>query len=262
MLTTTGSAFIATTLGFNAIASPLPDPPAELPRSTLATGLREAGCSMPPRRASVVGSEWLGSELQIVEVACGRTSAGVMSILFAMPAGQPERGRIIRMQDWRDGRLVGGYRVASPTYDRDSRTLSSTESMGEGDCGTIKEWKWDGWSFRLINVWRKTACDGEAFDWDTRMRWQVFPKPVQVPAPPRALDGTRSSKCPPRCSSQRRIRLGSPATAQIAKYQAQPVASATKPPPDDRYVRPTAASAVSNAYWVAVCSGLRHSADR
>ena len=38
--------------------------------------------------------------------------------------------------------------------------------------------------------------------------------------------------------------------------------SAIKPAPDDKYVRPTAANAVSRAYCVAVCSGFWHSADR
>ena len=53
-----------------------------------------------------------------------------------------------------------------------------------------------------------------------------------------------------------------PASMQITKNQAQPVDSAMKPAPDDKYVRPTAASAVSNAYCVAVCSGFRQSADK
>ena len=57
-------------------------------------------------------------------------------------------------------------------------------------------------------------------------------------------------------------RLGNPASAQITKNHTQPVPSAMKPAVDDRYVRPTAASAVSSAYCVAVCSGLRQSADR
>ena len=42
----------------------------------------------------------------------------------------------------------------------------------------------------------------------------------------------------------------------------QPIASAAKPVPDDRNVRPVEAIAVSSAYCVAVCSGLRHSAER
>src|ERR1700688_4680702 len=52
------------------------------------------------------------------------------------------------------------------------------------------------------------------------------------------------------------------ASAQIAKKAAQPVAAATKPAPEERYVRPTAASAVHSANCVAVCSGFLQSAER
>ena len=58
------------------------------------------------------------------------------------------------------------------------------------------------------------------------------------------------------------MKLGIATTDEITKNQNQPVDSATKPPPDDNVVRPTAASAVSNANCVAVCARTPHSADR
>jgi hypothetical protein len=232
MLTTTGAAVISTAIGFNLISPPTPD----LPLAALAAGLRQAQCSLSPHRAKVLGGEWLGRDLQIVEVSCGRTARGMSSILFAVPTGQPDRSQLIDLQDWRDGRIVHGHRVLAPAYDRDSRTLSSTQNIGsDGDCGTIKEWEWTGWSFRLAHVWSKTACDGEQFEWESREHWQVFPKPTDRPRQaPAGLGGVSPSKCPDRCNSQSRTRLGSPASAQMAKNQAQPVASAMKPAPDDR----------------------------
>lgn len=224
MLTSTGTAVVTATLALNAFAMSEP----RVPPSTLAQGLKQAQCAIPSKQAKTAGSEWLGSGLQIVEVSCGKSG----SILFAVPTDPQARSSLIAMQDWRDGRIVTGYRVVSPGYDRDSRTLSSTESRSSGDCGTIKEWQWTGWSFRLTHVWNKAVCDGEAFEWDGRERWQVFPKPSahNQRQPPDLSD----SKCLPTCSRHRRARLGSPASAQMMKNQPQPVAAATKPAPAER----------------------------
>src|SRR6185437_3879706 len=74
--------------------------------------------------------------------------------------------------------------------------------------------------------------------------------------------GSRRLKWPRRCSQASKTKLGSPASAQIRKNQTQPVDPAMKPAPDERYVRPTAASAVNSAYCVAVCSGFWQSAER
>src|ERR1700739_4640748 len=80
-------------------------------------------------------------------------------------------------------------------------------------------------------------------------RWLFTPRPLaRFPS---------VAKCPLRCSQASSARLGIAATAQIAKNTAQPADAAMKPAPDDRYVRPTAASAVSNAYWVAGGGGVR-----
>src|SRR6516225_6378847 len=76
------------------------------------------------------------------------------------------------------------------------------------------------------------------------------------------LAGASPSKWPRRCSQTSRTSAGRPASAQMAKNHTQPVAAAMKPAPAERYVRPKAASAVNSAYCVAVCKGLRQSADR
>jgi hypothetical protein len=177
MLTTTGTAMLSATLVLNALALAQPT----LPRATIAAGLKAAHCKVPAKQAKIVGNERLGEGLQIVEVVCGRSAVGEGSILFAVPTDPQAKSGLIPLEDWRDGRIVTGHRVVSPEFDRATRTLSSTESKGGADdCGTIKEWHWTGWSFRLVHVWNKNTCDGEKFEWDTRERWQVFPAPGQA----------------------------------------------------------------------------------
>jgi hypothetical protein len=228
-----GAAFI-TAMVFTEIAAAATPP--RLSPADIRAGLAQAECSIPPKDARIVGDEWLGRDLQIVEVPCWRAAGNAGSILFAVPTAPRAKGRLIQIEDWRDGRLVTTYSVASPGYDRSARTLNSThKSRREGDCGTFKEWQWTGLSFRLIHVWRKDSCDGEVFDWEDRDRWQVFPEPAKTPSqPPPGLGGSSLAKCPPSCSHHNKTRLGSAATALSAKNQAQPVASAMKPAPDDR----------------------------
>ena len=232
MLTETGAALITATLAVNSYALA----PQTLAPAAIAAGLKQARCTIPPEQAKIVGSEWLGRELRIVEVSCRRAASGGGSILFAVPASGRSSGRLIVVEDWRDGRIVSGYRVASPGYDRETRTLNSIHTGRRvGDCGTIKEWQWTGWFFRLIHVWSKDHCDGEGFEWDSRHRWQVFPKPSEPPPqPPFGFNDPSVAKCPPRCSHHSSTRLGRPASAQIAKNHTQPVAAAMKPAPDDR----------------------------
>jgi hypothetical protein len=232
MLTTTGTVMISTALAVNAFG--LAEP--ALPRATIAAGLKAAQCAIPARQAKIVGSEWLGQGLQIVEVSCQRSAQGYNSILFAVPTDFPARSSLIAVEDWRGGRIVTGHRVIAADYERDTRTLRSTENKrSAGDCGSIKEWKWTGWSFRLMHVWNKSTCDGEPFEWDTRERWQVFPKPDQAERhAPAGFSGPSPEKCPPRCNSHNRARLGRPTSAQMAKNHTQPVAAAMKPAPDDK----------------------------
>jgi hypothetical protein len=81
------------------------------------------------------------------------------------------------VEDWRDHRVVPGYSITSPTYEAKTRTLNSFhKGRGAGDCGSIGEWKWSGWFFRLTHMWVKADCDGEPFEWENRQSWQVFPK--------------------------------------------------------------------------------------
>jgi hypothetical protein len=147
-----------------------------LSRASIEHGLKKAKCPIPPKDAKVIGTEWLGKRLRIVEVSCRLDAGAGGSILFAVAVDRPARGRLIMVQDWKDGQLTSGYRVTSPGYDRETRTLNAVrKARPAGDCGTIKEWQWNGWFFRLINVWHKDACDGEVFEWDNRHGWQVFP---------------------------------------------------------------------------------------
>ena len=231
MLLATGAVIVTAMLAVEpAVSAPT------LSRAAIQAGLRQAQCTIPAAQAKVVGSEWLARDLQIIEVSCWRTAANAGSILFAVPTVPSSKVRLIEVEDWRDGRVVSGYSVASPAYERDTRTLSSThKSRVAGDCGTIKEWQWTGWSFQLINVWNKQICDGEGFEWDSRDRWQVFPARAQPQrqSPP-SFDGPSLSKCERRCSHQSSSRLGNATSALSTKNQAQPVASAMKPAPDDR----------------------------
>jgi Protein of unknown function (DUF1176) len=231
MLSATAVALITATIASHALTARQP-----LSRAVIAAGLQRAQCTIPPDQAKIVGSEWLGRELQIVEVSCWRAARSAGSILFAVPVNRTADAHLITIEDWRHGRVVPGYRVASPGYDRTTRTLASIrKGRRVGDCGTIKEWKWTGWFFRLIHVWSKSHCDGEGFEWDNRHRWQVFPQPSKSPPqPPSGFNGPSLSKCPPRCSHQSSTRLGRPASAQIAKNHTHPVAAAIKPALDDR----------------------------
>jgi hypothetical protein len=148
-----------------------------LPRSLVEMGLKKAGCTLSPSQAEIVGTERLSSRLEIVEVACWRTADNAGSILFAVPENRPQDAQLLTVERWQAGRIQPSYSVSSPGYDPATRTLSSThKARGAGDCGTIGEWKWTGWHFRLLNVWSKDNCDGEPFEWDSRDKWQVFPQ--------------------------------------------------------------------------------------
>jgi hypothetical protein len=172
MLSVTGLVLIS--LSFNSAGVDRPT----LPRSVLQDGFSKARCTVPPERASVVGSEQIGRGLQIVEVSCWRGAVNVGSVLFSVPPGRPEGARVVMLERWHGDRVRPGYSVASPSYDSDTRTLTSHwKGRSAGDCGTIVEWKWTGWYFRLLHVWDKAHCDGELFEWDNRFSWQVYPKP-------------------------------------------------------------------------------------
>ncbi|MBN8965331.1 MAG: DUF1176 domain-containing protein [Rhizobiales bacterium] len=168
----TGTTLLMATLAANAAAFDAPN----LPRSSIEAGLKKAACTLSPSEAKVVGTEWLGHHLQIVEVSCWRKGSDTGSILFAVPTDGMGRAELIMTEHWNGHRAVPGYTVASPGYDRKTRTLGSVrEARAAGDCGTIKEWKWTGWFFQLIQVAHKKVCDGEPFSWDNSREWQVFP---------------------------------------------------------------------------------------
>ena len=153
-----------------------------LPQPILEAGLRQAHCTIPPNEAAILGTERLGSRLEIVEVSCWRTGTNTGSILFAIPERRPQSAQLLTIERWENGRIRQGHSVASPGFDPHTRTLSSTiKAREDGDCGTIQEMKWTGWHFRLLNVWSKPQCDGDAFDWDSREKWQVFPRRGRQP---------------------------------------------------------------------------------
>jgi hypothetical protein len=168
----TGTTLLMASLATSAVALDAPD----LPRSAIEAGLKKAQCTIAPNEARIVGSEWLGHRLRIVEVSCGRMGKDTGSILFAVPTDGTGSPQLIMTEHWNGWRVEPGYKVASPGYDRKTRTLGSVrEARAAGDCGTIKEWKWTGWFFQLIQVADKTVCDGEPFGWDNSRKWQVFP---------------------------------------------------------------------------------------
>ena len=151
-----------------------------LPRPIVELGLKKAHCTLPPDQATIIGMERLSPRLEIVEVTCWRAAYNSGSILFAVPESRPHDAQLLTVERWQDGRIQRAYSVSSPGYDAKTRTLSSThKARGAGDCGTIQEMKWTGWHFRLLNVWSKDHCDGEPFEWDSRDRWQVFPKQAE-----------------------------------------------------------------------------------
>jgi hypothetical protein len=175
MLSATAVSLIVASSLFSGMVSDVPD----LPRSAIEHGLKKARCDIPPSKAKIVGTEWLGHGLRIVEVSCWQTSDDGGSILFAVPANRVGRPELIVTEDWRDQRVVQSYRVASPTYDRETRTLGSVQkAAGAGDCDTVMEWKWTGWSFRLVQVASNgVACGGKPVEWDSGSHdWQVFPE--------------------------------------------------------------------------------------
>ena len=173
MSSTLGAALLTISLTTGATIAEKP----ALPRPVIEAGLKKAGCTMAPGQAGIVGTEWLSSRLQIVEVACWRAAYNEGSILFAVPDHRPQNAELLPIDTWRDGRVRRTYSIPSLGFDPKTRTLSSTfKARGAGDCGTIQEMKWTGWHFRLMNVWTKARCDGEPFDWDSRDRWQVYPQ--------------------------------------------------------------------------------------
>ena len=155
-----------------------------VPRPILEAGLKKAQCSVTPRKAHVVGTELLSNYLRIVEVGCWQAGENEGSILFAVPVDQPQLAQLISVDRWDNGKVARGYSVASPGYEAKTRTLSTTfKASAAGDCGTIQEMKWTGWSFELLHVWRKDSCDGIPFEWDSRESWQVFPRQAAQPEP-------------------------------------------------------------------------------
>jgi hypothetical protein len=153
-----------------------PDKPA-LPNAIVTAALKQAQCGIPANEARVVGTEQLSHRLELVEMTCWRGAYNAGSILFAVPDGRPQDARLLMVERWQNGRVQPSYSISSPGYDRATRTLSSNhKARGAGDCGTIEEWQWTGWHFQLLNVWNKERCDGEPFEWESRDKWQVFPK--------------------------------------------------------------------------------------
>ena len=171
---TVGAALLTVALTAGPFTS---DRPA-LPRFVLEAGLKTASCTLPRKQARILGAERLSRHLRIVEVECWETDTNTGSILFAVPVERPEAAQLVNIDRWVNGKIKQGYSVPSPGYDSATRTLSSTrKARDEGDCGTIQEMQWTGWHFRLLHVWSKNRCDGEPFEWDSRERWQVFPRP-------------------------------------------------------------------------------------
>lgn len=173
MSSTFGAALLTISLATGGMA----DEKSVLPQPVIKAGLKKAGCTMAPGQAQIVGTEWLSSRLQIVEVACWRAAYNTGSILFAVPDHRPQNAELLPIDTWKDGRVRRTYSVPSLGFDPKTRTLSSTfKARGAGDCGTIQEMKWTGWHFRLLKVWAKDSCDGELFEWDSRDKWQVYPR--------------------------------------------------------------------------------------
>jgi hypothetical protein len=167
-----------------------------VPRPIIAAALKKAHCTLPASEAEIVGSERLSPRLEVVEVTCWRAAYNAGSILFAVPESRPQDAQLLTVERWEDGRIRRSYSVSSPGFDAKTRTLSSThKGRGAGDCGTIQEMKWTGWHFRLLNAWSKDRCDGEMFEWDSRDKWQVFPKQAspQQPGPERDVGGSGST---------------------------------------------------------------------
>jgi hypothetical protein len=170
-----GAALLTVSLTIGGAATDKP----VLPRPIVEAALKKANCTLPAREAEIVGTEWLSPRLEIVEVTCWRAPYNAGSILFAVPESRPQDAQLLTVESWQDGHIQRSYSVSSPGYDAKTRTLSSThKARGAGDCGTIQEMKWTGWHFRLLHAWSKDNCDGEPFEWDSRDRWQVFPKQV------------------------------------------------------------------------------------
>jgi hypothetical protein len=175
-----GAAFLTVSLAAGGAALERP----ALPRPLVESSLKKAGCTLTPNAAEIVGTERLSSRLEIVEMSCWHTANNAGSILFAVPDGRAQDAQLLTVESWQHGQIRRSYSVSSPGYDPKTRTLSSThKARGAGDCGTIQEMKWTGWHFRLLNVWDKGKCDGEPFEWDSREKWQVFPRRGVTPNP-------------------------------------------------------------------------------
>jgi hypothetical protein len=148
-----------------------------LSRAVIASGHKQAKCSVPLKEALAPGEVMdLGRGLKLVEIYCWRAAYNFGSILFVVPAKQPGAGRLLRFPEWNDKKIGYSYSLSSPSYDPETKKLGASHKLrGAGDCGSITEWLWTGKDFKLSKSWFKEECDGESMDDDNIDKYQVYP---------------------------------------------------------------------------------------
>ncbi len=121
-----------------------------LPAAVIAEGMRTAECDEPANADSVIDTSDLGGGQSLVEVRCLTGAYQGASIFFVMPAGAPERARLLRFPEPSKDGFTSSPSLNGPEFDPATRIMRSLyKGRGVGDCGTIGEWKWAGADFKL-----------------------------------------------------------------------------------------------------------------
>jgi hypothetical protein len=151
-----------------------------IPDAMIEKALKDADCNVTPAEAKKnAAAHRLDARFTLVEMSCFNAAYNFSSILFAVPAGAPDKARLLRFRNWDGKRFEWTHALTFATWHEKTRRLTMFhKSRGPADCGAAGEWRWTGSDFRMIGFWYKDPCDGKLFGFGTPgfNRWRIFPK--------------------------------------------------------------------------------------
>ena len=151
-----------------------------IPDRLIESALKQAECNVDladSNKSATVTK--IDAKHTLVELSCLQAAYNFSSILFAVPAGAPDKARLLRFQTWDGKRFEWTYSLTFATYHEKTKRLTMFhKSRGPSDCGAAGEWQWVGSDFKMINFWYKDPCDGKLFGFGTDDfdKWRIFPK--------------------------------------------------------------------------------------
>jgi Protein of unknown function (DUF1176) len=148
----------------------------KIPFPVVQAAFKKAECTIELQDEERTEVEVLGGGLKIVEICCWRAAYQAGSIFLAVDSKVPAKARLLRFNEWDNGkkRLIAVYALSNPSFDSTSKTMHmGHKGRGMGDCGVVGHWKWTGRDFMLTRFFSKPDCDGQPFDDDRK--WQVYP---------------------------------------------------------------------------------------